>query len=162
MTMPEYQSANTAEHLPRTWRADSSHLTTIVRGLVGYTIEEVERELILNSLSQYHGCRTYTANILGISIRCLRNKINQYAALGIAVPAPGQREDNFWPEIRGAVTPASDYTQSNPKEIGRLRCSKCGTSMLLTLIEPEKPDYDKRTFECTTCDHSEIMVVKYN
>ena len=92
--MPGLPSASTAEHLPPQWRAGLPQLTSIVRCLVGHTVEEVERELILNSLDHYHGSRTYTANVLGISIRCLRNKISQYAALGITVPAPGPREDN--------------------------------------------------------------------
>jgi Bacterial regulatory protein, Fis family len=87
------QSAIAANHSSPKWQEDLSRLTTIVRDLVGYTVEEVERELILNSLDQYGGCRTYTANVLGISIRCLRNKIAQYAAMGIPVPAPGQRDD---------------------------------------------------------------------
>jgi hypothetical protein len=88
-----HQSANAANHSSLEWQEDSSRLTTIVRDLVGYTLEEVERELILNSLDQYGGCRTYTANVLGMSIRCLRNKISQYAAMGIPVTAPGQRDD---------------------------------------------------------------------
>jgi hypothetical protein len=88
-----YPTANAANHVSPEWQADSPCLTDIVRDLVGYTLEDVERELILNSLDKYDGCRTYTANVLGISIRCLRNKIAQYAAMGIAVVAPGQRDD---------------------------------------------------------------------
>jgi two-component system response regulator FlrC len=52
-------------------------------------LEEVERELILSSLSQFCGNRTFAANVLGISVRTMRNKINEYAAQGISVPAPG-------------------------------------------------------------------------
>jgi len=41
-------------------------------------------------------------------------------------------------------------------------CSKCGTKMWLARIEPDdKPGYDVRTFECTECDHSEIVTVKF-
>ena len=86
-------SPSSAEHLPPQWRADSPRLARIVRCLVGHTVEDVERELILTSLDHCRGNRTYTAKVLGISIRCLRNKINLYAALGIAVPAPSERED---------------------------------------------------------------------
>ncbi|MGB6448108.1 MAG: helix-turn-helix domain-containing protein [Xanthobacteraceae bacterium] len=93
MTMLGHQSANAANHSSLEWQEDSSRLTTIVRDLVGYTLEEVEREVILNSLDQYGGCQTYTANVLGMSIRCLRNKISQYAAMGIPVTAPGQSDD---------------------------------------------------------------------
>jgi DNA-binding NtrC family response regulator len=91
--MPRLPSACTAVHLPPQWRAGLSELPTIVRCLVGHTVEEVERELVVTSLDHYHGSRTYTANVFGISIRCLRNKTNQYAALGIAVPAPGLRKE---------------------------------------------------------------------
>lgn len=56
--------------------------------LVGHTIDEVERELILHTLIHCCGSRTRSANILGISIRCMRNKIHEYEDLGIAVRAP--------------------------------------------------------------------------
>ncbi len=57
--------------------------------LVGRTVAEVERELILNTLQHCLGNRTHAANILGISIRTLRNKLNQYQSQGIPVPQPG-------------------------------------------------------------------------
>lgn len=47
--------------------------------LVGRTLDEVEKELILDTLNHCLGNRTQAANILGISIRTLRNKLNQYA-----------------------------------------------------------------------------------
>jgi two-component system response regulator FlrC len=61
-----------------------------VSGLVGHTVAEVERELILNTLRHCLGNRTHAANILGISIRTLRNKLRQYSDDGIAVPMPGE------------------------------------------------------------------------
>jgi hypothetical protein len=33
--------------------------------------------------------------------------------------------------------------------------------MLLTRIEPDKPDHDRRTFECPECAYEESLVVKY-
>ena len=57
--------------------------------LVGRTVAEVERDLILETLRQCLGNRTRAAALLGISIRTLRNKLNDYAANGIAVPQPG-------------------------------------------------------------------------
>jgi len=58
-------------------------------GLVGRTVAEVERDLILETLRHCLGNRTRAAAVLGISIRTLRNKLNDYAAAGVAVPRPG-------------------------------------------------------------------------
>lgn len=60
----------------------------VTRNLVGRTVAEVERDLILETLKHCHGNRTHAANILGISIRTLRNKLNQYAADGTPIPPP--------------------------------------------------------------------------
>ncbi len=57
--------------------------------LVGKTVAEVERELIIDTLQHCLGNRTHAANILGISIRTLRNKLNQYQTEGVSVPPPG-------------------------------------------------------------------------
>ncbi len=46
--------------------------------LVGRTVESVERELILDTLNYCLGNRTHASNILGISIRTLRNKLKQF------------------------------------------------------------------------------------
>lgn len=56
--------------------------------MVGRTVEEVERLLILDTLNHCLGNRTQAAAILGISIRTLRNKLRDYAASGLAVPRP--------------------------------------------------------------------------
>jgi transcription elongation factor Elf1 len=32
---------------------------------------------------------------------------------------------------------------------------------MLDRIEPDKPEYDKRTFECPRCQHTESKIVKY-
>ncbi|HUK60730.1 MAG TPA: sigma-54 dependent transcriptional regulator [Stellaceae bacterium] len=61
-------------------------------GLVGRTVAEVERDLILGTLSHCLGNRTHAANILGISIRTLRNKLQQYRQEGLNVPLPGEPE----------------------------------------------------------------------
>lgn len=57
---------------------------------VGSTLAEVERELILSTLSHCLGNRTHAATILGISIRTMRNKLRQYGEEGYAIASPGQ------------------------------------------------------------------------
>jgi len=61
--------------------------------LVGRTVAAVERDLIIDTLKHCFGNRTHAANILGISIRTLRNKLRQYTDDGLAVPAPGDGHD---------------------------------------------------------------------
>ena len=58
----------------------------VVPLLIGSTIGEVERELVLQTLSRCDGNRTRAARVLGMSVRTLRNKIRQYTAEGIDVP----------------------------------------------------------------------------
>ena len=60
------------------------------RGYVGRTVADVECDLILDTLDHCLGNRTHAAKILGISIRTLRNKLNQYADEGMSVPGPGE------------------------------------------------------------------------
>ena len=60
------------------------------QGLVGRTVADVERELIIDTLQHCLGNRTHAANILGISIRTLRNKLKIYTDKGFSVPSPGE------------------------------------------------------------------------
>jgi two-component system, response regulator FlrC len=69
-----------------------------VTRMVGRTVADVERDLILETLKHCLGNRTHAANILGISIRTLRNKLNEYSADGVPVPPPGGGG-----EVRGAA-----------------------------------------------------------
>jgi len=48
--------------------------------------------LILETLQHCLGNRTHAAGILGISIRTLRNKLQQYRGEGLNVPLPGESE----------------------------------------------------------------------
>ena len=70
----------------------------VTRNLVGRTVAEVERDLILETLRHCLGNRTHAANILGISIRTLRNKLNEYAGDGVPIPPA-----NGGGELRGAA-----------------------------------------------------------
>ena len=59
----------------------------IVPLLIGSTVGEVERELVLQTLARCDGNRTRAARVLGLSVRTMRNKIRLYSADGIDVPA---------------------------------------------------------------------------
>lgn len=61
----------------------------VSRNMVGSTVAEVEQGLIIDTLEHCFGNRTHAANILGISIRTLRNKLKQYTDQGVSVPLPG-------------------------------------------------------------------------
>ena len=52
------------------------------------TLADIEREYILATLEACEGNRTRAADVLGISIRCLRNRLHLFAEDGIKVPEP--------------------------------------------------------------------------
>ncbi len=58
--------------------------------LVGKTVADVERDLIIDTLQHCLGNRTHAATILGISIRTLRNKLKEYTDKGVNIPMPGE------------------------------------------------------------------------
>ncbi len=60
--------------------------------MVGRTVAAVERDLIIDTLQHCLGNRTHAANILGISIRTLRNKLKLYNEQGFQVPTPGETD----------------------------------------------------------------------
>jgi len=66
----------------------ASSMAGDLSAFVGQTVAEVEQKLILDTLSHCLGNRTHAANILGISIRTLRNKLKEYSEAGVPVPAP--------------------------------------------------------------------------
>jgi len=66
----------------------------VTRDMVGRTVADVERDLILDTLDHCLGNRTHAANILGISIRTLRNKLHQYAEEGLDIPNPGEQRNS--------------------------------------------------------------------
>ena len=53
--------------------------------------------------------------------------------------------------------PATSYSAA----IIRPPCPRCGTKMKLARIEPDKPDHDKRSFECEKCGNEHSEVVKF-
>ena len=77
--------------LPGPVRSAVESAAAITRTLVGRTVADVERDLILDTLDHCLGNRTHAANILGISIRTLRNKLREYTHAGLAVAQPGEQ-----------------------------------------------------------------------
>jgi two-component system, response regulator FlrC len=88
---PAEQAAQVAGQL-------ATHAGQTALNLVGRTVAEVERDLILETLKHCLGNRTHAAKILGVSIRTLRNKLNEYAGAGVPIPPPGGGG-----ELRGAA-----------------------------------------------------------
>ncbi len=58
----------------------------LARWLVGSPLRDIEQDLVLETLVNTRGNRTASARLLGVSVRTLRNKINEYAARGVDVP----------------------------------------------------------------------------
>src|SRR5512139_1397071 len=86
--LPDGQPLAAADPHARAAQAASVAAETATRGFVGQTVSEMEQQLILDTLEHCLGNRTHAANILGISIRTLRNKLKEYSEAGVAVPAP--------------------------------------------------------------------------
>ncbi|TNE28558.1 MAG: sigma-54-dependent Fis family transcriptional regulator, partial [Alphaproteobacteria bacterium] len=57
---------------------DDDGVENAMAALVGHSMADMEKEMILRTLDHCLGNRTHAARILGISIRTLRNKLNQY------------------------------------------------------------------------------------
>ena len=88
--LSEQQGSPQSNAGPSTPAEAEQTIDALRRILVGQTIADVERHLILDTLSYCFGNRTHAARILGISIRTLRNKLKQYNDEGVAVPMPGE------------------------------------------------------------------------
>ena len=73
--------------LPGGAAKQASRPTGAAATLVGRTVADVERDLIMDTLRHTAGNRTHAATLLGISIRTLRNKLRDYAGAGASVPA---------------------------------------------------------------------------
>ncbi|MDP3299885.1 MAG: helix-turn-helix domain-containing protein, partial [Phenylobacterium sp.] len=86
--LPDGQPLSPADAGTRTAQAASFAAEAIQRSFVGQTVAEMEQQLIIDTLEHCAGNRTHAANILGISIRTLRNKLKEYTEAGVSVPAP--------------------------------------------------------------------------
>jgi DNA-binding NtrC family response regulator len=86
--LPDGQPLSGGDPLARTAQAASLAAETASRAFVGQTVAAMEQQLIIDTLEHCFGNRTHAANILGISIRTLRNKLKEYTEAGVPVPAP--------------------------------------------------------------------------
>ncbi|PZQ64582.1 MAG: sigma-54-dependent Fis family transcriptional regulator [Phenylobacterium zucineum] len=86
--LPDGQPLAPADPNVRTAQAAAAAAETASRSFVGQTVAEMEQTLIIETLEHCFGNRTHAANILGISIRTLRNKLKEYTEAGVPVPAP--------------------------------------------------------------------------
>jgi DNA-binding NtrC family response regulator len=68
--LPEHLFLDTAD------TANQSHSAISMQA--GVTVKEMERQLITKTLAEVNDNRTHAAELLGISIRTLRNKLKEY------------------------------------------------------------------------------------
>ncbi len=59
-------------------RNDSLNHTEVTSGIIPGPLKEIEKKMIFQTLDKTEGNRTHAAKILGISVRTLRNKLNEY------------------------------------------------------------------------------------
>ena len=68
--LPEHLLLDLSEHEPKS--------SAIFSVKAGYTVREMEKKLIFQTLKDVNDNRTHAAELLGISIRTLRNKLREY------------------------------------------------------------------------------------
>jgi two-component system, response regulator FlrC len=86
--LPDGQPLGPSDGGPPAAQVAATTAEAISRSFVGQTVAAMEQQLIIDTLEHCFGNRTHAANILGISIRTLRNKLKEYTEAGISVPAP--------------------------------------------------------------------------
>jgi DNA-binding NtrC family response regulator len=86
--LPDGQPLSAGDPHARAAHGAALAAETASRSYVGQTVAAMEQQLIIDTLDHCLGNRTHAANILGISIRTLRNKLKEYTEAGVSVPAP--------------------------------------------------------------------------
>lgn len=77
----------------------------LVSQLIGATVSEVERELVLQTIIHCNGNRTRAARMLRVSIRTIRNKLREYSAAAETYP---RQLTSRAPRTPGAKKPSSE------------------------------------------------------
>ncbi len=68
-------------------------LGTLVALPLGLALPDLERFWLLSTLAAVEGNRTRCAQLLGVALRTVRNKLNEYRAQGFTIPAAGKDRD---------------------------------------------------------------------
>jgi hypothetical protein len=55
----------------------------------------------------------------------------------------------------------ANITMNQSPAVERPWCAACEIQMWLARIQPDKPGYDRRTFECPVCHDEMAVVVEY-
>ncbi len=71
------------EHAPTAAGTAAGGLDVADAVEAGHTLKDVERQMILQALRKTDNNRTHAARMLGVSVRTLRNKLNEYRSQGI-------------------------------------------------------------------------------
>ena len=81
-------------HLPPGFGVITAHSAlndaNAIRVGVGTTVENAEKQLIFKTLESTHNNKTRAAEILGISLKTLHNKLKEYGAQGVAAEVQGR------------------------------------------------------------------------
>jgi transcriptional regulator with PAS, ATPase and Fis domain len=91
--MPKHTAADETRQHPLNNAQISVGLSTVqveyAEHLVGPALVAIECELILQSLIRHRDNRTWAAEVLGISVRSLRDRVRTYRHQGESAPEPG-------------------------------------------------------------------------
>lgn len=79
--------AVSVEASPRVQVVDSDDENVLVIRPGAEPFDDIRRRVILRTLEQCEGNRTRTAEVLGLSLRTIRNRLKEYREAGIAVPS---------------------------------------------------------------------------
>jgi hypothetical protein len=69
------------------------------------------------------------------------------------------RDASALPPATGGVAMQKSHYVADTLSVDHPRCKECGVPMWLTRLEPDKPDHNKRTFECKVCGASVTEIV---
>lgn len=71
----------------------NARLGTLVALPLGLALPDLERFWLLSTLAAVGGNRTRCAQLLGVALRTVRNKLNEYRAQGFTIPPAGRDRD---------------------------------------------------------------------